>query len=124
MWWNSRKANNNDSNTVIGQGAVLQGNFDIKYGIQVHGTLSSSRLVTQKALVVGEAGDVKAEVIEVGAATISGKVTGPLKARQQVYLSAGALFVGRLETPRLVIEEGAVLKEDEMSGQPEVGDVD
>ena len=124
MWWNARRENNNDSNTVIGQGAVLQGNFDIKYGIQVYGTLSSSRLVTQKALVVGEEGDVRAEAIEVEAAAISGKLTGPLKARQQVYLAAGASFVGRLETPRLIVEEGAVLKEDEMSGQPEGGGAD
>ena len=124
MWWKIRKENNGVSNTVIGQGAVLQGNFDIKCDIQVHGILSSSRLVTQKALVVGKTGDVKAEAIEVAAAAISGKLTGPLKAREQVYLAAGAWFAGRLETPRLVVEEGAVLEESEMPEQPVGGGAD
>jgi cytoskeletal protein CcmA (bactofilin family) len=120
MWWKLRKADNNYSDTVIGQGTVIQGVLDIKCGIEVHGTLTSGRVVIKKALVVGKEGDVKADAIEVEEATISGKVVGPLKAWRQVYLSAGAVFVGRLETPRLVVEEGAVLKEGDTSEQPEV----
>jgi cytoskeletal protein CcmA (bactofilin family) len=40
-----------------------------------------------------------------------------LKASEQVYFKAGARFKGVLQTPKLVIEEGASLVEAEVVGQ-------
>ena len=44
-------------------------------------------------------------------------VNGLLKASEQVYFKAGARFKGVLQTPKLVIEEGASLVEAEVVGQ-------
>ena len=97
--------------TVIGEGAELSGELEIGHGVRVYGVLEGRRLATPKALIVGERGQVRAEVIQVGEAFIDGTVSGELRASQQVCLGAGAVFRGRLETPRLVLEEGAVLEE-------------
>ena len=51
--------------------------------------------------------------------TIVTEVNGLLKAGEQVYFKAGARFKGVLQTPKLVIEEGASLVEAEVVGQEE-----
>ncbi len=100
-----------ERDTVIGAGAVLDGTFEIECDIRVEGTLRSERLATRGSLVVGEEGHVQAREIEVGKASISGRVSGELSASHSVHICAGAHFSGKLSTPKLVIEEGARLEE-------------
>ena len=99
--------------TVIGAGAVLDGTFEIEYDMRVEGTLRSDRLATRGALIVGEEGQVQAREIEVGEAWISGRVSGVLSASRSVHIRAGSHFSGKLTTPKLVIEEGARIEEEE-----------
>lgn len=106
-------------NTLIGAGTVLDGTLDIEYDIRIDGTLRGERLATQQALTVGSKGEVQAASIEVAEAFIDGRVNGLLKAGEQVYFKAGARFKGVLQTPKLVIEEGASLVEAEVVGQEE-----
>ncbi len=103
----AKKRGDGARDTVIGAGAVLDGTFEIECDMRVDGTLRSERLVTCGALVVGESGQVQAEIIEVGEARISGQVSGRLSASVSVHILTGARFKGVLFTPRLVLEEGA-----------------
>lgn len=105
-------------NTLIGAGTVLDGTLDIEYDIRIDGTLRGERLATRQALTVGSEGEVQAAIIEVAEAFLDGQVNGLLKASKQVYFKAGARFKGVLQTPKLVIEEGASLVE-EVVGQEE-----
>ena len=95
--------------TVIGEGAELSGELEIENGILVYGALQGRRLATRKSLIVGQSGEVRAGSIHVVEAYIDGTVLGDLTASRQVALGAGAVFRGRLQTPRLIIEEGAEL---------------
>ena len=98
--------------TLIGAGTVLDGStFDLEYDIRVDGILRSVQLVTQQVLTVGSEGTVHAASIEVDEAVIEGQVDGLLRARKCVQLRSGARFKGVLQTPKLVIEEGARLEE-------------
>lgn len=97
----------NGGYTVIGQGSVLEGELQMSHSLRIEGTLKG-RLLTSRSLVVGSQGEVQAGLIEVGEALISGRVSGKLRASQRVYISASAVFRGTIETPRLVIEEGAI----------------
>ena len=98
--------------TLIGAGTVLDGSmFDLEYDIRVDGILRSCRLVTRQVLTVGSEGTVCAASIEVDEAVIEGQVDGLLRARKCVQLRSGARFKGVLQTPKLVIEEGARLEE-------------
>jgi cytoskeletal protein CcmA (bactofilin family) len=67
-------------------------------------------------LTVGPEGQVQADSIEVAEALIDGRVDGRLVASERVHLAAGARFKGVLLTPKLVIEEGALLQAGEESG--------
>ena len=98
--------------TLIGVGTVLDGStFDLEYDIRVDGILRSGRLVTRQVLTVGSEGTVCVASIKVGEAIIEGQVDGLLRARKCVQLRSGARFKGVLQTPKLVIEEGARLEE-------------
>ena len=99
--------------TVIGRGSVLSGTLDIKYSVWVDGVLRGDRLATERALVVGLEGEVEAETIEVDEAIIDGRVAGTLKATREVSIGPRSYFSGKLVTPRLVIEEGAVFRDAE-----------
>ena len=105
--------------TLIGAGTVLDGTLDIEYDVRIDGTLRGERLATRQTLTVGAEGEVQAASIEVAEAFLDGQVNGWLKASEQVYFKAGARFKGVLQTPKLVIEEGASLVEAEVVGQEE-----
>jgi cytoskeletal protein CcmA (bactofilin family) len=95
--------------TVIGPGTVLEGHLDVQDSIRVDGHVRG-RLSTPRLLAVGTEGAVEAELIEVSEARIEGRVVGRLRAAGQVYLAASAVLEGAIETSRLVVEEGAVLR--------------
>jgi len=95
-----------DHGTVIGQGSILEGALEIDHCVRVEGCLRG-RLNTSDTMIVGVQGKVIAELMEVSEAIISGKVWGKLKANRRVYLTATSEFCGSMETPHLVMEEGA-----------------
>ena len=96
--------------TVIGRGSVVEGSLVLTHPIRVEGTLKGS-LKTTGSLVVGEEGEVVGEILEVGDATINGKVSGNLVASGRVHLVAGGEFRGTVVAPHFILEEGAILRE-------------
>jgi cytoskeletal protein CcmA (bactofilin family) len=117
---NSKNKGNESNITVIGQGTLLDGTFELEHGLRVEGVLRGKRLSTREVLVV-EGGEVTSETIEVGEAVIDGTVVGVLTAQRQVRMAAGARFRGQLVTPRLVLESGAEMVEDRSVGPAEDG---
>ena len=101
--------NGADSGTVIGHGSMLEGALQIDHCVRVEGCLRGT-LNTTETLVVGQKGKVIAELMQVSEAIINGKVWGQLKATKRVYLTATSEFCGSVETPHLVMEEGADAK--------------
>ena len=93
--------------TVIGRGTVLEGVLKMEHPLRIEGVVKGD-FVASSSLVVSAQGELEAGLIEVGEAVISGRVSGKLRARVRVYVSAGAVFHGTVETPQLVIEEGAI----------------
>ena len=102
-----KKSPSGEAGTVIGEGTTVEGVLNINHRIRVDGLLRGC-LTTTDALVVGEEGRVEGELLAVAEAVVNGRVTGKLVASKLVYLGASGEFRGTLETPRLVIEEGAV----------------
>jgi len=115
------KSKGNEGNiTVIGQGTLLDGTFELEHGLRVEGVLRGKRLSTREVLMV-EGGEITSETIEVGEAVIDGTVVGVLTAQRQVRMAAGARFRGQLVTPKLVLEAGAEMVEDRSVGRAENG---
>jgi len=69
------------------------------------------RIVSENTLIVGESGQVDAEV-ECGVVSIRGTVSGRVQGRERIELLAGSRVQATLVSPRLVIEEGAFFQGD------------
>jgi cytoskeletal protein CcmA (bactofilin family) len=63
-------------------------------------------IVSTGTLIIGDKATVEASIDAV-AVVVSGEVIGKLVATQRIELRASATLVGDIETPVLVIEEGA-----------------
>ena len=83
----------------------IEGELRFDETFRVDGSLHG-RIVSRGALVVGEEGTVGGE-IQVGQLFVSGTVTGSVRATERVEISAGARVEADVDTPTLVVEEGA-----------------
>lgn len=94
-----------DLNGFLDDGSHIQGTLHFKDTFRVDGRLTG-RVVSKGDLVVGENGEVDGELVA-GRIYISGVVRGSIKAMRRVELTAGGELRADVETPVLVIEEGA-----------------
>mgnify|MGYP002037557477 CR=1 FL=1 len=96
-------------NTVVGNGSVLEGSFNVENDIHVDGTLKG-QLVSKGTLVVGASGAIEADLIQVREAVIAGRVQGNIEASGRVRLESTAELEGDVRAQILIIEEGAKLE--------------
>lgn len=86
----------------------MVGTLEVSNTIQVVGSFRGT-LRTPARLEVCEDGLVEAEELTVGEALVRGRVSGHLCATRQIHFAATATFRGSVQTPKLIIEEGARL---------------
>jgi cytoskeletal protein CcmA (bactofilin family) len=77
--------------------------------LRVDGHLTGSVTSEGGTLIVGTNGQVEANVA-VSVATVNGSVTGDIIATEKIQLGRTAKVVGNIATPRLVMEDGAILE--------------
>jgi cytoskeletal protein CcmA (bactofilin family) len=90
----------------LGEGIQFKGEVSCSGTLRVDGCLEGD-IVRCQVLVVGERGEVKAE-IEVGSLVVSGHVQGNITARQRVEFRGPSRVTGTIRTPCMVVVEGAV----------------
>jgi cytoskeletal protein CcmA (bactofilin family) len=105
-WNNNGSASDKNSTSVIDRGCELEGRFRFSGTLVINGKFRGE-LHSSDTLLIGESAELEAQV-SVGAAIISGQVTGSVTARERVELRAGARIAGDIVTPSLVLEEGVV----------------
>jgi cytoskeletal protein CcmA (bactofilin family) len=93
----------------VGNGTALTGEASFKGMLRVDGHLSGKVNSEGGTLIVGNNGQVDAD-IEVAIATIHGTVNGDIIASQRLELGRAAKVNGNIQTPSLVIEQGAVFE--------------
>lgn len=93
----------------VGNGTVLTGEATFKAMLRVDGHLSGSISSDSGTLIVGNNGQVDAD-IKVAVATIHGTVNGDIVASQRLELGRAAKVNGNIQAPSLVIEQGAVFE--------------
>ena len=101
MFGNARSG---ELNGFLDRGSKIQGELHFEDTFRVEGTIHGS-VTSHGNLVVGEQGIVEG-TIEVGRVLITGEVRGKVIARK-VELAKGCRVRAEIETPALVIEEGA-----------------
>ncbi|HEV7860241.1 MAG TPA: polymer-forming cytoskeletal protein [Pyrinomonadaceae bacterium] len=93
----------------VGNGTTLTGEASFKGMLRVDGHLSGRVSSEGGTLIVGNNGQVDAN-IEVAVAVIQGSVNGDIIASQRLELGRAAKVNGNVQTPSLVIEQGAVFE--------------
>jgi len=105
-WRGNSSAPDHASTSVIDQGCEVEGRLTFVGTLVLNGKFRGE-LFTSDTLLVGETGEVEAEV-QVGAAIVSGQITGNIIARERVELRSSVRIFGDIVTPVLVLEEGVV----------------
>jgi cytoskeletal protein CcmA (bactofilin family) len=93
----------------VGSGTVITGEASFKSMLRVDGRFSGRITSGTGTLIVGSGGQVDANV-EVSVAQIHGVVNGDIIAGQRIELGRAAKVSGNIQTPSLVIEQGAVFE--------------
>lgn len=93
----------------VGNGTVLTGETDFQAMLRIDGHLTGRITSENGTLIIGSSGRVDAN-IAVAAAVISGTVNGDIIAAEKLELGRTARVLGNIQTPRLVIEDGAIFE--------------
>lgn len=93
----------------IGSGTVLTGETTFQAMLRVDGHLTGRVSSEDGTLIMGSTGRIDAN-IQVAAATINGTVNGDIVATERLELGRTAHVVGNIQTPRLLMDDGAILE--------------
>jgi cytoskeletal protein CcmA (bactofilin family) len=93
----------------VGHGTTLTGETDFHAMLRVDGHLVGTVTSEAGTLIIGTNGQVDANIM-VAAAMINGTVNGDVIATEKLQLGRTARVLGNIQSPRLIIEEGAILE--------------
>jgi cytoskeletal protein CcmA (bactofilin family) len=93
----------------VGNGTSLTGEANFRGMLRVDGHLTGRVASQDGTLLVGTNGHVDAN-IEVAIATINGTVNGDIIATERLEMGRAAHVKGNIQTPSLMIEQGAVFE--------------
>lgn len=93
----------------VGSGTALNGELSFRSMARVDGHLIGKVNSEKGTLIVGESGQVDASV-SVATAIINGTINGDVTTLEHLELRRTAKIVGNVRTPRLIMEDGAVLE--------------
>src|ERR1043165_3964232 len=93
----------------VGGGTDVTGEANFKAMMRVDGHFSGRITSTSGTLIVGNNGTVDAN-IEVAVAVIHGTINGDIIATQRLELGRAAKVHGNIQTPSLIIEQGAIFE--------------
>lgn len=93
----------------VGGGTAITGEATFKSLLRIDGRFSGRVSSPTGTLIVGAGGVVDAN-IEVSIATIQGTVNGDIIATQRIELGRAGKLNGNIQTPSLMIEQGAVFE--------------
>ncbi len=93
----------------VGHGTVLTGETTFQAMLRVDGHLLGTVSSDSGTLIVGTNGQVDANIV-VASAMINGVVNGDIVAAEKIQLGRTARVIGNIQTPKLLIEEGAIFE--------------
>ena len=100
----------------IDQGSEFEGKLSFKDTVRIDGRFRGE-ISSENTLIVGESGEIEATITS-NTIAISGSVVGDVVAKQKVVIHKTGSVVGNIDTPSLVIEDGARLEGQIKMGGP------
>jgi len=95
-------------NGFLDRGASFKGEMEFEDTMRIDGKFNG-KVVSKNELIVGESAHIEGD-IHVGRIAISGTVIGKIVADQRVEIHRNGKVFSDIETPSLVIEEGAIFQ--------------
>ena len=102
------KPKSGDPNGFLDRGSVYRGELEFEDTMRIDGRFNG-KITSKNELIVGESASIEAD-IHVGRIAISGTVMGKIRADQKIEIHRSGRVFCDLETPALIIEEGAVFQ--------------
>lgn len=93
----------------IGGSTVVSGDAEFKGMLRIDGHFTG-RVRSEKGALIVSAGGVVEANIQVASARINGTVNGDITATERIEFGRSARVRGNIQTPALVIEEGAIFE--------------
>ncbi|MBI1738892.1 MAG: polymer-forming cytoskeletal protein [Acidobacteria bacterium] len=103
--------------TMLGRAVAVKGELSGREDVCIDGEFEGQIRVSGAGVTIGANGRVTAEV-DAGEIIVEGRLEGSLRARQRLVIRCSGHVTGDIETPRLVIEEGAVFHGHVEMAQP------
>ena len=96
------------TSAFLGKGTRITGKLNFEGTVRIEGEVEGE-INAQDTLTIGEGALVKAKIVGTSV-VVQGQVTGDVTARTRLELRAPSKVVGNINTPNLVIQEGAVFE--------------
>ena len=103
----SKQTNEHMVNSITGKGSVFIGDLEIKGMIRVDGDFIGS-IVTDGKVVIGHAARCECS-IRSKSAVIGGKIKGNVFVDDRLHVLSGAVIIGNIYAPHIVLEEGVCI---------------
>lgn len=97
-----------DLNGFLDRGSSFKGELEFEDTMRIDGKFNG-RIHSKNELIVGESAHIEGD-IHVGRIAISGTVIGKIKADQRVEIHRNGKVYSDIDTPALIIEEGAIFQ--------------
>jgi len=92
----------------VGQSIVFKGTLSGNEDLEIEGQVEGDVDLSEHQLTIGASAQIKAEITAKSILVI-GRVTGNLTASERIEIQATGVVEGDIKTPRLLVQEGAVL---------------
>ena len=115
------KGKSGELNGFLDRGATFRGEMEFEDTMRIDGKFNG-KIHSKNELIVGESAHIEGEV-HVGRIAISGTVVGKITADQRVEIHRNGKVYSDIDTPALVIEEGAIFQGNCVMGDKKGGSV-
>ncbi len=102
------KLKGGDLNGFLDRGSSFKGELEFEDTMRIDGRFKG-KIVSRNELIVGESASIDGD-IHVGRIAISGTVTGSIRADQKIEIHRSGRVYSDIDTPNLVVEEGAIFQ--------------
>jgi len=105
---NNKPNRSGELNGFLDRGSSFKGELEFEDTMRIDGKFNGS-ITSKNELIVGESAHIDGD-IHVGRIAISGTVVGKIKADQRVEIHRNGKVYSDIDTPALIIEEGAIFQ--------------
>ena len=105
---NDMKNKSGELNGFLDRGSSFHGELEFEDTMRIDGRFNG-KIMSKNELIVGESAHIEGDV-HVGRIAISGTIVGKIVAAQRVEIHRNGKVYSDIETPALIIEEGAIFQ--------------